>query len=373
MRQTTLIILAAVTLPLAAAAIFIPGPKLGVAPPAQGSAVFPTLKDWINTATSLSVIDSTGTVTLERKAPGAKPADGWTLPAKGGYPVPPGTIRPILDGLLQLREVEPKTERPKLCSRLDLADPGNGSSSHEIDLGDAKGAPIIKLIVGKHKEAAPGAGGTEGVYIRKPDDARTWLAEPSFTIPSDTLDWIDHKIVDIEADKIHQLVLVPANGKPLEFERAKPDANLEIKDLPKDFKLKSDNPGSEVASGFRYLDLADVKPAAEITGPTEASAHLVTFDGASITFKMVKQGDDSWVTITATGNGDGAKTASEITDRTHGWAYKLPEGRAKTLETKLSDLEASATPATPPAGAPGLPAAPPMGHSPFTGLKAPAH
>lgn len=349
MRSTTLIALTVVTIPVFAAAVFVPAPGgTRIASVATGP-VFPGLKDWIASAAKLTVVGSGGTVTLERKGPTPKagdlPADGWTLADKGGYPVDPTTVRPILQALVDQKTVEAKTERPKLYDRLDLGTPGDkGSEAKSVVLADGNGADIVKLIVGRRRYGL--TGNDDGLYVRKPDDARTWLAAPAFDLPADALGWIDRKLVDIDADQIKlvSLTAATAGAKPLTFSRDKAADKLAVQDLPKDFKLKSDNPGSDVAPVFRYLDLADIKPAAAVTAAPAASAHVETFDGLVLDVTLVDQDGATWVKFAAKGAGDAAKAADEIAKRTEGWAYKIPDARVKTLETKLADLQAPPPP-----------------------------
>lgn len=350
MRSTTLIALTVVTVPVFAAAVWVPTPGgTGSVAVATGP-VLPGLKDWIAKAAKLTVTGSSGTVTLEHKGAAAKAgevsADGWTLTDKGGYPVDPATIRPILAGLVDMKTVEPKTERPKLYDRLDLGDPAaKDSQAKSVELADAGGADMVKLIVGRRRYGLTGS--DDGIYVRKLGDERTWLAAPAFDLPSDQLAWIDRKLVDIEADKIKTVSLTPAaaGSKPLTFTRAAATDKLAVQDLPKDFKLKSDNPGSDVAAVFRYLDLTDVEPAAKLTTAPVATAHVETFDGLAIDVTLVEQDGATWVKFAAKGAGDAAKEGDEIAKRTTGWAYRIPDARVKTLETKLPDLQAPPPPA----------------------------
>ncbi|HLZ65290.1 MAG TPA: DUF4340 domain-containing protein [Aliidongia sp.] len=345
MRRNTLIALTLVTVPLFAAAVFVPAPGgTRLAGVATGP-VFPSLKDWVAGAATLTVTGPGGSVTLARKGPAPKagevPADGWELADKGGYPIDPATVRPILAGLLELKTVEPKTERPKLYDRLDLGNPGDkGSEAKSVTLADGNGADIVKLIVGRRRYGL--TGNDDGIYIRKPEDARSWLASPAFDLPADALSWIDRKLADIDADQIKLVSLSAAapGSKPLTFTRDKAADKLAVQDLPKDFKLKSDNPGSDLTAAFRYLDLTDVRPAASVTAAPAATAHVETFDGMALDVTLVDQDGATWVKFAAKGTGDAVKAADEIAKRTGGWAYKIPDARVKTLETRLADLQA---------------------------------
>jgi hypothetical protein len=361
MRRNTLIALAALAVPLAVVAVMLP-PRAGGGPKTAANAeVFPNLKDWIGQATKLTVTGPSGTIAIEKKpaADGKAEAlgEGWVLPSKGGYPVQTSTIRQILAGLVALKTVDEKTSRPKLYGRLDLGDPGKGSQSHELKLTKADGASILELIVGKHKYDAL-AQGNDGIYVRKADDPRTWLARPAFDTPAEETGWIDRKIVDIDAAGMKRIVLTPSGGKPLEIGRDKAEDKLTVKDFPKGAKPREEDPTEGIAGAFRYLDLDDVAPAAQLGGTVEGTAHFETFDGLVGDLTIYKQ-DGHWVTVAAKGEGASTGKADEIAKRTGGWAYKIADARAATLESKMSDLIQEEKPATPEKpGAPEAPALP---------------
>jgi hypothetical protein len=335
MRQKTLLALALATVLVLVAAIFLPVPGGTTSKSAETGLVFPTLKDWLGSATKLTVTGATTTLNLARPTA----ADGWTLADKGGYPVQENVIRPILAGLLALHTTEAKTERPKLYSRLDVDDPAGSkeSKARKLELVDGNGASIVKLIIGRRRDDPAGA---DALYVRKPDEQRSWLAQPAFDVPTDALSWIDRKILDVDADKIKSVSLTPAGGKSLVLARDKPEDKFQIKDLPKDAKLKTDNPGPDIAAGFRYLDLLDVRPAAQVTAPLAATAECVTFDGLTIVLTLFDQDGGIWLEVTT--------KADDITKQTQGWAYKISDQRAKTLRYKLVDLlQPAAEPAKP--------------------------
>lgn len=357
MRQNTLIALAVVTVAVGAAAIFVPAPQATALKPIETGPVFPTLKDWLGSATKLSVAGAgDATVTLTRSTaaagkPGDLPVSGWVLADKGGYPVQESAVKPVLAALLALRETEARTERPKLYDRLDVEDPASrkDAKSKLIELDNGNGANIVKLIVGRRR-FAPAGSGADALYIRKPEDERAWLAEPAFDIPADALGWIDKKIIDIDPDKIKTMTITPTGGAALVLEREKPGDKLQIRDLPKDASLRSDTAAADVAAGFRFLDLIDVRPATEIKSAATTNVDVVSSDGLHAVVSLYDEGGNAWLEVSATGEGDAAKQAQEVTARTKGWAYKVTVSRAKLLGSKLADL---LTPAPKPGAAPG--------------------
>ena len=356
MRQKTVVALAIVTIPVALAAAFIPAGNGGEANTGPRAELFPGLKDWIGSATKLTVIGAGGKVELARKGGEAKTAseaaEGWVLPSKGSYPVPADKVRPILTGLVALRQVEPKTAETKLYARLEVDNPGAESKSHEIELTKGDGANILKLVVGK-KKYDPLGQGNDGIYVRKPGDPQTWLVRPAFEPPEDELSWLDRHILDIDPAAINDVVVTPTNGKPFEVARAAKDDKLQIKDLPKDAKLKPRDVVSTLGGAFNALDLDDVEPAGSLTGQPASVVHFTTFDGLDGTVKLYKD-DGAWITIQVKGTGDAAKQADEIAKRTGAWAYKIEDSRGGTFTTQLADaLQPPDKPAaaTPPAKA----------------------
>ena len=128
MRRKTLIVLAVITVPTALAAAFVPKPAITIETPVQGGPILPGLKAGIDAAATLTVAGPDGTVTLARKPVAGKIDRAWTLSDKGGYPVDPAKIKPVLDGLIALHGVEPN--------------PASSSTSCDPHCGHASGRSL---------------------------------------------------------------------------------------------------------------------------------------------------------------------------------------------------------------------------------------
>jgi hypothetical protein len=340
MREKTLTYLAYVTGPavVIALGLSIATPGSSTLPAAtEGSRMLPGLKGHADDLAHIGITGPDGTLTLTRKPVPGKLAEGWALSDKGGYPVQAATIKPVLEGLLALHGVAAKTAQPKLYSRLDVNDAGKGSAARLVVLVDAKGNTLGSILLGRHKDAI-GVGGKDGIYVRVSGAARSWLAEPAVTLPSETLDWIDRSVVDIDGDKVNEVVITQPGLPPLDFARDKPADKLLIRGLPSGTKTKSETPGSDIETSFKALELQDVKPADKLAGTPSGSVHLVTFSGIIADFTLTKDAGQTWLTVAARGVGDGAKAAAAITARTKGWAYEIPSDKAAIFSTKLADL-----------------------------------
>jgi hypothetical protein len=345
-------VLATVTVPVAALAIVLPPPQTAPATRQGSGKLLPGLASKIGDGTTLIVSSADANVTLRHTG---KHADaGWVLADKSNYPVPDAKIKPVIDGLENLRGLEPKTQRAALYARLDLAKPGAGSSSHQLTLRDDKAREIASVILGRRKEDASG-NGHDRVYARLPSRARSWLAEPAITLPDGALDWIDRSVVDLDPDKIKLITITKSDGGMVTLTRAKAGDKLALQNLPVGAKPKSDTPGTDIASDLQNLEFMDVKPAAQLSGTPVAKVHAVTFGGLDADLTLVKQGGQVWATVAA----HGAK-AEPIAQRTKGWAYQIADAKAAPLETSMADLATLPPPPAPPAAPkPALPPAPP--------------
>ena len=61
--------------------------------------------------------------------------------------------------------------------------------------------------------------------------------------------------------------------------------------------------------------------------------------GLAVTVRLRKEGEDTWVSLEASGaDGDAKKTADDITKRTQGWEFKVPAHKAQSILKRRADL-----------------------------------
>ena len=309
-----------------------------------------------------------GAATISLIAPGADSGTAWTVAEKGNYPADREKIRKLLLGLATIAYVEPKTAKPDLYPRLQVEDPGaQKSQSTLVEVDDAKGAVLGTVIVGRRRIDELG-GGNDGVYVRLPGEAQSWLARGTLDLETDTVQWLDRRVVDIDQKRIAQAVLTH-DGETLTITRDKPEDKFSLKELPANRTLKSDTTLVEPATVLSALDLTDVRKAADLPFPKDgiATATYKTFDGLTVQATILKQGEADWMTLGATaaeGNDKAQDEAKTLNAKWSPWVYGIPSYKANALRTKLADVLAPAPapaqtsqnppagPATPPGAAP---------------------
>jgi uncharacterized protein DUF4340 len=333
MHARSLILLASATAALVAIAIVVlASGDRGVSRAAPDQSAFPALTAKLGDVASVTVSRNGTTMTLIRDG------DNWLIAEKGNYPANASKIAQIVRAMAGLTLVEPKTQNPDLYPRLEVEDPGNGKSAL-VAVKDKSGGDLAQAIVGKRRYDRLGAG-NDGVYLRKPGEAQSWLARGTLDPSGDPASWLDREIIDISEKKIAKVTLTQADGSKLVISRSAPEAKFAVEDAPADAKLKSETTASGPAAALETLDLDDVKPAGELPVPDKdvVTASFTTFDGLTVDLRLMERDKSNWVAISAAGSGSAEAEAKNIEDKVSRWTYAIPAYKANLLKTKLADL-----------------------------------
>lgn len=333
MQSRSLVLLASATAVLVAIAIVVlSSGDRGVSRVAPGQPAFPMLAATLGDVASVTVSRDGTTMTLIRDG------DSWLVAEKGNYRANAAKISQIVRAMADLTLVEPKTQNPDLYPRLEVEDPGNGKSAL-VAVKDKSGGDLAQAIVGKRRYDRLGAG-NDGVYLRKPGEAQTWLARGTLDPSGDPASWLDRQVIDIPEKKIAKVTLIQPDGGKLVISRSAPEAKFAVEDAPADAKFKSESATSGPATALETLDLDDVKPAGELKVPDKdvVTASFTTFDGLTVDLRLVERDKSNWIAISATGSGPAEAEAEKIEDKVSHWSYAIPAYKANLLKTKLADL-----------------------------------
>ncbi len=337
MRKGSFLLLLGVTVLMVAAALqgLLSGDR-AVSPAIHAQRMFPHLAARLGDLAWMRLSHG------KMKADFAEIGNHWEIVEKGNYPAASGKVRRLLLGLADLTLIEPKTTRPALFARLGLDDPKNGKSTL-VTLQDRTGNTVAAVIVGKTRHDRLGAG-NDGVYVRRPDDNRTWLARGSLDLPDSLTGWLDRRILDIAEARIAAVTLTGSDGTALVLRRAAPGGKFAVADAPADTKFKDPAALAKPAAALADLQLDDVKPAADLAVPQSgvATASFTTFDGLTIKLRLLTRDNVDWVALEAVGNGKEAADAKALDANVARWTYAIPAERAKLLRTRLGDLVAPA-------------------------------
>jgi len=324
-----------------------------------GRLMFPDLAPRLQQAAKVEIEHQGQQLVIEKQE-----EDGhvrWGLASRGGYPVREIRLRGVLTALTELRLVDQRTSDPKEFATLGVENPdAPTANSNLLRVLDASGKTIVALIVG-HRRVRTGGNVPDEVYVRRPNDNQSWLAEGSLDVDADPQLWLDRDVMNIDHSRITK-VTVTRGGNTLEFARTNDKLALTV---PADHPKLDEFKQQDVSRALELLTFDDVHPAAAPPPDQIGTSVFTTSDGLMVTAAVyqaprkpnaTQAGDhDLLLQFTVAGAGKAKAEADHLQARLSGWTYEVGSWKESSLVPSLDDLmtapSAKPNPPATPAGA----------------------
>ncbi|WP_421994449.1 DUF4340 domain-containing protein [Roseococcus sp.] len=312
-----------------------------------GTLAFPGLAARLGTAMRIEITRHGQAVTLMRDG------DAWRIEQMAGYPARGERIREMLTGLTELRLVEERTSDPARHADIGVDDPAReGSTAARLRVLDGQSGVIAELILGRRRVRTQG-NVPEAIYVRRPDEQRSWLAEGRVLADADPSLWINRDMASLAPERLRRIDIARSGEPALALARAgEVDAPLEVV-VPAEPLVTDRGALDEVGRAFDMLTFVEVRHEADTPGEALGQSRFHYTDGLTITATPLRDGQVLWVKLRAEGDSDEARAFQARWD---GWAYQLGIWKEKALIPRLADL----LPAAPAAEPEPEPAAPPQ-------------
>jgi hypothetical protein len=322
----------------------------------EGSAFLPDLPRDLPKVTAVEVTQGGRKLTLERAG------EAWRVRDRGGYPAKTEAVRQLLVQLAEARLIEPRTSVKTRHALLELEEPSAADAkSRGVRLLDQSGKPVASVVLGKARFEAFGSG-RSGLYVRRAGEDQSWLATGDPKVTADLRDWVDTKLLALEAAKVAKVVLEhpgeeplvvertpaeakadtakPANATPIPPPAAAKDGKFRVAKVPDGMKLKKDAGVDQIVDGFASIDFEDVRKLdAAPSGDKVSIVKVEQEGGPALTLRLRRDGDAAWLSLEAAGaDGDAKKKADEINAKAKGWEYKIPTWKADQIGKRRADL-----------------------------------
>jgi hypothetical protein len=312
--------------------------------------LFPDLKEEDGDIATIQVETKTASFNIARTADGR-----WTLPDRAGYPADINTVRKTVRGLAELELIEEKTGRADMQDKLGLGLPKSGGTGTLVTLKDSKGDVLATLIAGTAVEGQS-AGGRQAIYVRRPDQQQAYIARGSFQAVTDQTQWLDKAFIDLARDRVKSAAIAPFKGRPYAVARDKPEnPNFTLQgQIPPGRVLRTEGEPNGLGNALLGISFDDVRAISLFDFSKPATAVYQTFDGLTVTLKLIEKDTDFWIAVEAAADPsaapapakpgdtnlkpDVAKEAKELNAVVGGWAYKIPRYKGALLTAPMDDL-----------------------------------
>ena len=278
-----------------------------------------------------------------------KSGERWLVKEKGGFPASTEKVRSLLLALSDANLAEAKTRREASFNILELEDPkDNAANSHLVQLAKADGTVLAETIVGKTRADAFGAG-KAGTYVRRPGDVQTWLIDKEVVAGTKLSDWTRERLFDTSPEKIKSVTIATEGDTSFDITRESDGRTFKLVRMPGGKKLKFANAADDIVDTLSSFNLnearkLDSEAAKASTAAATGIARLETDDGMKLYLKVRKDEAGHWMTLDASGVGNGMKSAADLMALAAGWEFKIPAAQAERIFKKQADILEDQTP-----------------------------
>ncbi len=303
--------------------------------------LFPDLIEKINEISTVTIEDRKF-LSLLKKIDGT-----WRIHNKDNYPASTTGIKRLAFELSNLRILETKTSSVEKYAKLGVSSLSEKNSKASKIILNNGTENIASLLVG----LSPKTARKPQYYIRLVDQPTAKLVDGEISAPTNPIDWLDPKIIDLDTKRIKELKIVVPNQKEIIISKntALEDFFL-LQGVPDDSEIKSKTITSSIPAVLRDLRLNDVISAKKLDNLTPFQETTIsTFDGLKVTMLDYSFSDKSYtvfkINLENSQNElseksiNAAKTEIDnIKNRTEHWAYEIPTYKRRMINRKFSDL-----------------------------------
>ncbi len=296
--------------------------------------LLPDLAAAVEDVDSIDIETQVASLRIERSP------SGWILPNKTGVAALEDKVRAILIGLSDLKGIEPKTSLPENYARIGVDDlSAENSRATRVTLRQDDGTVVGQVIVGLY---APSRATGRTRFVRRADDAQSWLVEANFDVSAVVSQWVDRTLMRIDGSRIESLVITHPDGNEFVISRPTPEEeNFSVEPMRPTEQLRNPAIANPITRSLTNLMFEDVRPISEATqDPSTVSVIFETFDGLVISLHIGDEEGVRWTTVSISASGDAYDEAelASIQDRIAGRQFALPKWAATNLTKRSTDF-----------------------------------
>ncbi|MGI9261786.1 MAG: DUF4340 domain-containing protein [Woeseiaceae bacterium] len=326
MNKSTLRLLGIIVAVLIAALLLIESGDDGDLPEA-GSLLFPEMRAVANDIDRIAII-RTGDTTVVEKREGT-----WILPGRGNYAANITKVREVLLAMSDATVVEAKTANPDLHGRLGVDAPDD-EASKGTSVTATSGDQSFELVFGNVAQQ-------NFRYARVAGEDQSWLIDQNPDIPTETGQWLNTDIIDINSNRIRSVSIVHPDEESISIRKdSDAETDFTVAEIPAGRELSYSTVANGIGGALNDLDLDDVRLHSE---PSESVvARFETFDNVRINVNVSSEDDSKWMSLEihlpADVAIDGVEEWTAARDRVAGWQYKIADYKANLFTRRWEDI-----------------------------------
>ena len=347
MIKNKLVILSSITITVIVAATIFANLR---APQSQKEKTpfFPELAKQIESVNYISIKGYSDSINLTRKN------NIWGIDEFDGYPALADKIKSTVLGAADLKINAPKTTLPRLYHRLGVEGPdAEDANSLLLSLYDSNKNKIIEVIVGKSRLSSS-AKNISGLYVRKPDDKKSYLVDGVLNISSIKTDWIRRNLFDIPAESIKSVNITHSDGDSYTlYKNEKGQEKFELENITVSQELASELIINRFGTILQDLQISGAKSKELLKEENKStSIKVTTFEGIVGNITAFKYNDIAYASFVFSYDDEIGKNNNEeeiknediksyITSLNldaENWWFEIPEFKYDIIKRRLNTI-----------------------------------
>lgn len=282
---------------------------------------------FLNKADQISKIiiqDSVQIITLQKEQ------GSWYVLERNRYPVISSNVDDLLYSLASLKIVEAKTSNKDYYQQLNVSDLSEPESQAVlISVIDKYNDVVLKMYVGKKEPVYSGENYDEHVFVRRANDAQTWLLQGTVSLSTQVRDWVEQPLLDIlDTNEIKSVEIINDKSNIKIAKTSKADEDFSLKDIQQSKEMVLDlDTINAIPFEIAELEFNDVQIATNNLDGNKLIATLETFDGIKIQLEFYKTNDKILAHVFANHTVDASPEIQNKVDKFNakkkGWLFEL--------------------------------------------------
>jgi len=347
MIKNKLIVLSSITITVIVAATIFANLR---APQSQKEKTpfFPELAKQIESVNYISIKGFSDSINLTRKN------DVWGIDEFDGYPALADKIKSTVLGAADLKINAPKTALPRLYHRLGVEGPdAEGTNSLLLTLYGSNKNKIIEMIVGKSRLSSS-AKNISGLYVRKPEDKKSYLVDGVLDVSSIKTDWIMRNLFDVPAESIKSVNISHSDGGLYTlYKNEKGQEHFELENTPTGQELASELIVNRFGTILQDLQISGAKSKESLSEESKSTrVKITTFEGIVGNIIAFKYNDIAYASFEFSYDEEIEKNNNEeevknediknyianLNLDTENWWFEIPEFKYDIIKRRLNTI-----------------------------------
>lgn len=226
-----------------------------------------------------------------------KKANRWVIQNKAAVEVNVAWLRELVQGLLSMKIVEPKTQNPDAFASIQVDLPNHPESKGiQVEVFDINNQSLLNIVIGK-RQARPSNPIDQFIFVRKVDESQSYLVESRLPEGFELNDVAKENLLAFQNEKIKRITMEGPDERFV-LKRDSEDENFRMIGKTKE-DFKASYVVNDLVEALETFKLKDILPRSPQNLDWEKALNLSlkTFKGNQYSLSFLNEKDKIFISV----------------------------------------------------------------------------